>query len=179
MYFVNSMSDLFHPDVPFSFIDKIFETISCTPQHTYQILTKRPKTMRQYFAKRQVPDNVWLGTSAENQKHGVPRIEILSDIDAKVRFLSCEPLLEDLGRLSLGKINWVIVGGESGCKARPMQQAWIENIQKQCKDQRVAFFFKQWGTWGNDGIKRSKKVNGRLLRGKTWDEYPLKFVVAE
>ena len=174
VYFVNSMSDLFHPKVSFEFIDKVFSTIRQTPQHTYQILTKRPKVMAQYFtnSKRIVPDNAWLGTSVENQKQGLPRIDVLKQIDCKTRFLSCEPLLEDLGLIDLEKIHWVIVGGESGVKARPMKVNWATSIQEQCGMQSVPFFFKQWGSWGNDGKKRSKKENGRLLNNRLYEEYP-------
>lgn len=172
MYFVNSMSDLFHPDVAFQFIDRVMATIRKSPQHTYQILTKRPERMAKYFYFKKVPDNAWLGVSVENQKHGLPRIEVLRDIEAKVRFLSCEPLLEDLGYLDLAGIHWVIVGGESGAGARPMDPCWPEHIQRQCEDADVPFFFKQWGAYGADGVRRSKKANGRKLNGKTWNAMP-------
>lgn len=172
IYFVNSMSDVFHEEVPFSFIDQIFQTISRTPQHTYQILTKRAERMAEYFAARQVPQNAWMGVSVEDKKHGVPRIDHLRKVDAKVRFLSIEPLLEDLGDLDLNQIHWVIVGGESGPKARPMQEVWVEDIRIQCEEASVAFFFKQWGGWGADGKKRAKKQNGRELNGRTWDGMP-------
>ena len=173
MYFVNSMSDLFHPRVPFSFINKIMQTIRKTPQHTYQILTKRPATMAKYFSPRKVPSNAWLGVSVENKKHGVPRIDKLRDIDTKVRFLSVEPLLESIGEVNLTNIHWVIVGGESGKGARPMQAKWVADIKRQCRASGVRFFFKQWGAYGNDGVKRSKKANGRIYRGRTWDEMPI------
>lgn len=173
VYFVNSMSDLFHGDVPFEFIDQVFETIIATPQHTYQILTKRADRMRKYFASRQVPDNAWIGVSVENRKHGVPRIAQLQSIDAKTRFLSIEPLLEDVGSLCLDGIHWVIVGGESGHKARPMSESWVLSVKHQCEKQDVDFFFKQWGSWGRDGVKRSKKENGRNLGGRTWDAIPV------
>lgn len=172
VYFVNSMSDVFHEEVPFSFIDQIFQTISKTPQHTYQILTKRAERMAEYFAARQVPQNAWMGVSVEDKKHGVPRIDHLRKVAAKVRFLSIEPLLESLGDLDLNQIHWVIVGGESGPKARPMQEVWVEDIRIQCEEASVAFFFKQWGGWGADGKKRAKKQNGRELNGRTWDGMP-------
>lgn len=172
VYFVNSMSDLFHPKVTFRFIDRVFDVIADTQRHVYQILTKRPERMRKYFLKRSVPPNVWLGVTVENKKHGVPRIAVLKEITAGVRFLSAEPLLEDLGRLNLSGIHWVIVGGESGKQARPMKSGWANSIRKQCRSQDVAFFFKQWGAWGPDGVRRSKKANGRLLAGKRWDEMP-------
>ena len=170
-YFVNSMSDLFHEDMPFEFLDRVFEVIARTPRHTYQILTKREARLKEYFKNSKVPDNVWLGVSVENQKTK-NRIDILREIPAKIRFLSLEPLLEDLGELRLDKIHWVIVGGESGHNARPMKQQWAISIQEQCDNQEVSFFFKQWGTWGADGVKRSKKANGRLLLGQEWNEEP-------
>jgi len=171
-YFVNSMSDLFHENVPFDFINKVFETIKQTPQHNYQILTKRENQLLKYFENRKVPDNVWLGVSVENIKEGLPRIEVLKTIPAKIRFLSIEPLLEDLGVVDFSGIHWVIVGGESGSKARKMKKAWVENIQKQCGEQEIAFFFKQWGTWGADEEKRNKHKNGKLLNGKPYQNYP-------
>ncbi|MDP1652553.1 MAG: phage Gp37/Gp68 family protein [Rhodocyclaceae bacterium] len=174
MYFVNSMSDLFHENIPFPFLDRVFEVIGRTPQHTYQILTKRSARMRRYFAAnaRKVPDNVWLGVSVEDRKHGLPRIDDLRDIPVAIRFLSVEPLLEDLREIDLKGIHWVIVGGESGPKARPMEAAWVVRIKEACEDQRAAFFFKQWGGWGADGKKRPKKENGRVFAGRTWDSMP-------
>ncbi|WP_026688093.1 DUF5131 family protein [Azovibrio restrictus] len=172
VYFVNSMSDVFHEDVPFEYIDQIFESIAKTPQHTYQILTKRADRMAQYFINRPVPDNAWLGVSVEDREYGVPRIALLRQVSAKIRFLSVEPLLEDLGDLDLTDIHWVIVGGESGSKARPMQKEWVEDIRIQCEEANVAFFFKQWGGWGADGKKRAKRYNGRELNGRTWDQMP-------
>jgi len=172
VYFVNSMSDVFHEDVPFEYIDQIFESIAKTPQHTYQILTKRADRMAQYFINRPVPDNAWLGVSVEDREYGVPRIALLRQVYAKIRFLSVEPLLEDLGDLDLTGIHWVIVGGESGAKARPMQKEWVEDIRIQCEEANVAFFFKQWGGWGADGKKRAKRYNGRELNGRTWDQMP-------
>ena len=173
MYFVNSMSDLFHPKVPFHFIDRVFKVINETPQHIYQILTKRPDRMKRYFSGRQAPQNAWLGVSVENQKRGLPRINILREIKADILFLSIEPLLEELGEINLSNIQWVIVGGESGFKARPMKPQWVESIRSQCKNQNIPFFFKQWGTWGFDGIRRSKKANGRLLNNRIWNEMPV------
>lgn len=172
-YFVNSMSDVFHEKVPFDYIDRIFKTIDQTPQHTYQILTKRAARMAKYFATRAVPSNAWLGVSVEDRKYGLPRIDYLRKVNARVRFLSVEPLLEPLGDIDLANIHWVIVGGESGPKARPMQKEWIEEIRLQCEDNDIAFFFKQWGGWGADGKKRAKKENGRKLHGRTWDGMPI------
>jgi len=152
----------------------VFDVISRTPQHTYQILTKRANRMSRYFANqnRTVPTNAWLGVSVENKKHGLPRIDELRKIDTRIRFLSIEPLLEDLGWLDLTDIHWAIVGGESGPKARLMKPEWVEGIKEQCIEQDVAFFFKQWGGWGADGKRRAKKANGRKLAGRTWDEMP-------
>lgn len=172
VYFVNSMSDVFHEDIPDEYLDEIFSVISKTERHTYQILTKRSERMRDYFNTRIVPDNVWLGVTAENVKDGLIRIDHLREVNAKIRFLSCEPLLEDLGKVDFTNIHWVIVGGESGPNARPMQKKWVASLKKQCEKQGVAFFFKQWGMWGADGKRRNKKANGRLFNGKTWSDYP-------
>lgn len=172
VYFVNSMSDLFHAKISDRFLDKVFDTIEQTPQHTYQILTKRAERLPEYFKNRTCPSNVWLGVSVEDRKYGVPRIDYLRQVDAKIRFLSVEPLLEDVGILDLKDIHWVIVGGESGHKSRPMEQEWVTNIQAQTDASGAAFFFKQWGGWGADGKKRAKKQNGRELNGRTWDAMP-------
>ncbi len=172
MYFVNSMSDLFQDEVPFEFIEHVMGVIEETPWHTYQILTKRSARMREYFKTHIVPDNAWLGVSVEDKKYGKPRIPDLQAIDAKTRFLSIEPLLESLGRVSLKGVRWVIVGGESGVGARPMKEEWVLSLRNQCEKSNVDFFFKQWGAWGSDGVKRSKKANGRNLQGQTWDMIP-------
>jgi protein gp37 len=172
LYFVSSMSDMFHENIPFEYLDRVFETIRATPQHTYQILTKRPERMEQYFQTRAVPPNAWLGTTVEDKEYGLPRIDILRRIAAKTRFLSIEPLLEDLGIFDLTGIHWVIVGGESGPNARPMKAEWVENIERQCSAGDTQFFFKQWGTWGPDGVKRTKHANGREFKGKIWDGAP-------
>ena len=171
-YFVNSMSDLFHEDIPFDYLDQVFDIIRQTPHHTYQILTKRPERAEGYFQQREVPTNAWLGVSVEDKKYGLPRIDILRRINAAKRFLSVEPLLEDLGVFDLTGIHWVIVGGESGVKARPMKPEWVEGIASQCAAAGTVFFFKQWGVWGADGVKRSKHANGREFQGKTWDGVP-------
>jgi protein gp37 len=143
VYFINGMSDLFHETIPYLFIDSVFETIHRTMHHRYQVLTKRPEIMLDYFATRSVPDIAWLGTSVEIKKHGLPRIPILRNIHAKIRFLSIEPLLGDLGEFDLSDLSWVIVGGESGPKARPMKVEWARSIQRQCEAKRIPFFFKQ------------------------------------
>lgn len=172
-YFVNSMSDLFHEKMPIEYLDKVIDVIDKTPQHIYQILTKREDAMYEYFSKRAIPKNIWLGVTVENVKQGLPRIDKLRNLNATIKFLSIEPLLEDLGKINLKGIDWVIVGGESGVKARPMKEEWAINVKTQCELQDVAFFFKQWGTWGMDGIKRNKKTNGRELEGKEWNDYPI------
>lgn len=170
-FFVNSMSDLFHKNMPYEYLDMIFNIIKQTPHHIYQILTKRDNIMADYFSERDVPSNVWLGVSVENSTFK-KRIDSLRKIDANIRFISFEPLIGPVGKVNLKDIHWAIVGGESGLKARPIKQIWIEEIFKQCKQQDVAFFFKQWGTWGADEVKRNKKANGRKFKGKIWDEFP-------
>ncbi len=169
--FVCSMSDVFHEMVPFSFVDRIMDTIRKTPQHRYQILTKRAERMSEYFETHKIPQNIWLGVTVEAQSTKF-RIDYLRKINASVRFLSCEPLVEDLGSLNLGGIDWIIVGGESGRQARPMKVEWALNIKNQVEKEGSAFFFKQWGTWGSDGVKRNKHVNGKLLGGKIYHEMP-------
>lgn len=176
VYFVNSMSDLFHEAVPDSFIAQVMEVCKATPHHTYQVLTKRAERLPHFFKNRVCPPNVWLGVSVEDRKYGVPRIEHLRKTKAMVRFLSVEPLLQDVGRINLAGIHWVIVGGESGAKARQMQPEWADSVRDQALAQGVAFFFKQWGAWGADGIKRDKKRNGRNLRGRQWSEFPVEVV---
>lgn len=173
MYFVNSMSDLFHEEIPFSYLDEVFSTIEQTPQHTYQILTKRADRMKDYFENRTVPKNAWMGVTVEDRAYGLSRIDLLREISANTRFLSVEPLLEDLGEdLNFSDIDWVIVGGESGPRSRPMKTEWVDNIHNCCNIYGSAFFFKQWGGWGADGKRRSKKANGRHYKGQTWDEMP-------
>ncbi|MBO7566312.1 MAG: phage Gp37/Gp68 family protein [Bacteroidales bacterium] len=169
--FVCSMSDIFHKDVPFEFVDKIMATIKKTPQHRYQILTKRAERMAEYFSTREIPQNAWLGVTVEAQS-SKNRIDCLRQLAAPIRFLSCEPLLEDLGDLNLQNIDWVIVGGESGMSARPMKEEWVLSIKQQTELQGSAFFFKQWGTWGSDGVKRNKHKNGKLLKGRVFQAMP-------
>ena len=163
--FVCSMADLFHEVVPFSFINKVMDIIRKTEHHRYQILTKRASRMAEYFTKENIPDNVWLGVTVEAPSE-ISRIESLRKLQANIRFISCEPLVEDLGTIDLTNIDWVIVGGESGSQARPMKPEWVRSIMQQTEEQGSAFFFKQWGTWGSDGVKRNKKANGKALDGK-------------
>ncbi|KAA6341703.1 hypothetical protein EZS27_010492 [termite gut metagenome] len=169
--FVCSMSDLFHKDVPDEFINQVIGVINLTPHHRYQLLTKRVERMVEYFQIHSIPENVWLGVTIENQT-AKKRIDFLRTLKAPIRFLSCEPLLEDLGELNLINIDWVIVGGESGTSARPMKKKWVLSIQKQTENQNSAFFFKQWGTWGSDGIKRNKHENGKMINGKIYQTIP-------
>jgi protein gp37 len=175
MVFVNSMSDLFHERVPESYIQRIAQVMVHANWHTYQVLTKRATRLQSllsgslYDATQQ--QHIWWGVSVENRKYGLPRIRALQDSPARVRFLSVEPLLEDLGKLDLQGIDWVIVGGESGPGARPLRREWVVSIRDQCRDAGVPFFFKQWG-----GIQKGKF--GRILDGRTYDEFPARRRVA-
>lgn len=175
LYFVNSMSDLFHEQVPDAYIKRVLDVIREAPRHQFQILTKRAERMRRYFDTDAVPVNTWLGVSVENYKHGVPRIAHLAAIDCPLRFLSIEPLISDPGIVPLGGVHWVIVGGESGRGARPLKPEWARSVRDQCIAAEVPFFFKQWGAWGADGIKRSKKANGRRLDRRLWNQFPKQF----
>ncbi len=163
--FVNSMSDLFHEDVEISDIQKIFQVMRETPQHTYQLLTKRSERLAELAHLIEWPKNVWMGVSVENEDFK-SRIDHLRSVPAAVRFLSLEPLLGDLGQLDLHGIDWVIAGGESGPKSRPIRLDWVRNIRDECQKQTVPFHFKQWGGF-------QKKKNGRELDGRTWDELPV------
>jgi len=164
LVFVNSMSDLFHAEVPESYIREVFDVMRRAPQHTFQILTKRAERMERLCRRLEVPDNAWLGVSVESPTY-YSRIHHLQRIDAPVRFLSCEPLIADLPDLPLARVGWVIVGGESGPGARPLHERWVVDIRDACVAAGVSFFFKQWG-----GV--NKKRTGRLLQGRTWDELP-------
>lgn len=162
--FVNSMSDLFHKDVPEEFILAVFETMNKAHWHQFQILTKRPERVLEMNKKLRWAPNIWMGTSVENEDY-MDRIDLLRKTSAKIKFLSLEPLLGTLPNMNLKKIDWVIVGGESGLKARPMKLEWVLDIQEQCQLANVPFFFKQWGG-------KNKKLAGRTLNGRTWDEMP-------
>jgi protein gp37 len=166
LVFVNSMSDLFHEEVPEDFILQVFEVMREARQHTFQVLTKRHERLVELSPRIAWPTNVWMGVSVENQVWADRRIPALKKVPASVRFLSCEPLLGPVSLDShLDGINWVIVGGESGAKARPVDGAWVRMIREQCVVKGVPFFFKQWGG-------RTSKANGRLLDGRTWDDMP-------
>lgn len=169
MIFVNSMSDLFHKEIPTPFVDQVFDTMEEANHHTYQVLTKRSSRMRNYVNKRYggtlAPSNIWLGASIEDGTKK-SRIKHVQDMSASVRFLSLEPLIGSLGKLDLTGIHWVIVGGESGPRARPIEEQWVREIRDQCIETDVAFFFKQWGGF-------NPKSNGRTLEGNEWSQYPL------
>ena len=164
--FVNSMSDLFHPAVEESFILRVWEVMGATPQHTYQILTKRPERMKQILAKPSFNtlENVWIGTSVEDAAV-MHRIGDLRETPAAIRFISFEPLIGSVAGANIGGIDWAIVGGESGPRARPMSVTWVKEIEEMCRAEGTAFFFKQWGG-------RNKKAAGRVLNGRTYDEMP-------
>lgn len=164
MVFVNSMSDLFHEDVPLDFIQKVFKVMEVAEQHRFQVLTKRASRLAEVAGRLPWPEHVWMGVTVENQDH-LDRIDHLRSTLAKVKFLSLEPLLGPLPDLNISGIDWVIVGGESGPKARPMRQEWVRQIRARCLAERVPFFFKQWG-----GV--NKKKSGRELDGRTWDAMP-------
>ncbi len=163
--FVCSMSDIFHKDVPDEFILKLFEVMNKAYWHTFQVLTKRTERILKLNDKINWTKNIWLGTTVENQTVSY-RIDLLSQSDAYIKFLSIEPLLGEIKDMNLSKIDWVIVGGESGPKSREIKEEWVLDIQKQCKLHKVPFFFKQWGG-------KNKKKSGRLLNGKTYDEMPI------
>jgi protein gp37 len=170
MVFVNSMSDLFHKDVPDEYIVLVARVMAASNWHTYQVLTKRSERLRDMLHSKlafaATSPHIWWGVSVENRRHGTPRIEHLRQAKPAMAFLSIEPLLEDLDTLDLTNIRWAIVGGESGPGARPMKPGWVMNIQRQCAEAQVPFFFKQWG-----GVRKS--VAGRELNGRTYDEYPM------
>lgn len=172
--FVNSMSDLFHDNVSDAFIRAIWDVMKDTPRHHYQILTKRPERMAEFVSKYSpvALPNVWLGTSVEDAAV-VSRIDDLREVPAAIRFISFEPLIGSVGPVNLDGVQWAIVGGESGKAARPIKEQWIDEIHQQCQDFDTAFFFKQWGTWGRDNKRRSKKANGREYRGRQWNEMPI------
>lgn len=170
LVFVNSMSDLFHAKVPVPFIQDVLAVMAATPQHTYQVLTKRSHRLRRIADRLDFPSNAWIGVSVESADH-LTRIDDLRAVPAAVRFLSCEPLIGPLGRLDLTGIHWVIAGGESGPRHRPMDPAWVEEIRDACEAAGVPFFFKQWGG-------RTPKAGGRTLDGRTYDEMPERLPLA-
>ncbi len=164
LIFVNSMSDLFHQNVPLEFIQQVFETMAICGHHIFQVLTKRSQRLTEIAHRLPWSPNIWMGVTVENRR-AMRRVEHLQQVPAAIRFISCEPLLEQIDNLPLKDIHWTIVGGESGPKARPMQPAWVKSLLQQCREARVPFFFKQWG-----GTR--KKVRGRKLNGRTYEEMP-------
>jgi len=165
MIFVNSMSDLFHEDVTDEFIKSVFETMNEANWHTFQVLTKRPERVFKMQDDLKFSENIWIGTSVENMSAS-KRVDYIRNIPAKVKFLSCEPLLGSLKELNIKNIDWIVVGGESGAKSRAIETNWVIEIKDKCKKENIAFFFKQWGGW-------NKKKNGRELEGKLYEEMPI------
>jgi protein gp37 len=165
LVFVNSMSDVFHEDVPIEFIQRLFKTMNECPQHTFQLLTKRSERVKELGSQLDWGENIWMGVSVEDERV-MHRVDDLREVPAQVRFLSCEPLIGPLSSLQLDGIHWVIAGGESGPRSRPMEREWVEEIREKCEDASVAFFFKQWG-----GVR--KDLTGRQLNGQTYDEFPV------
>lgn len=166
MIFVNSMSDLFHPDVPLSFIKRVFDSMTECKHHTFQILTKRSERLLELSDELEWPPNVWMGVSVEDSRV-LSRVEHLKAVPAAIRFLSCEPLIGSLAKIDLSDIHWVIVGGESGPYARPMEIEWVREVFRACRKEDVPFFFKQWG-----GVR--KDLTGRELNGRTYNEMPVR-----
>ncbi len=164
--FVNSMSDLFHEKVPLSYIQQVFEVMNKCPQHQFQVLTKRAERLEQISHELTWTENIWMGVSVEDNRV-INRIDHLRNTGAVIKFLSIEPLIGSVGEINLEGIDWVIVGGESGFNSREIKEEWVLDIKRQCRKSRVAFFFKQWGG-------KNKKVSGRLLKGRTYDEFPTK-----
>lgn len=164
MIFVNSMSDLFHQDVPLEYIQNVFDIMCRAQQHTFQVLTKRAERLAELADDLIWPNNVWMGVTVENRNH-INRIDALRTVPSAIRFISFEPLLGDIGAVNLENIHWAIVGGESGPGARPMDEMWVLNLKEQCENQNTLFYFKQWG-----GV--NKKQKGRVLLGRTWDNMP-------
>ncbi|MDP2364271.1 MAG: phage Gp37/Gp68 family protein [Ignavibacteria bacterium] len=163
--FVNSMSDLFHKDIPIEFIHRVFKVMNDNPQHVFQVLTKRADILLKYHKELEWTHNIWMGVSVENEQ-SLSRVNLLRRTRAKVKFLSCEPLIGPLPNLNLNKIDWVIVGGESGRRPRPMKPEWVFEIHNKCIEENVPFFFKQWGG-------TNKKKTGRVLKGRTYSEMPI------
>ena len=168
--FVNSMSDLFHPEVPVEFIKEVFAVMNDNPQHIFQVLTKRAERLHEIHEQLNWTNNIWMGVSVEDERV-TQRIDLLRQTNAKIKFLSCEPLIGPLPNLNLSGIHWAIVGGESGRKARPMKEWWVWDIKQQCQEQEVLFFFKQWGG-------TNKKKAGRELAGNTYSEMPTREIIA-
>ncbi|MDR0933969.1 MAG: phage Gp37/Gp68 family protein [Burkholderiaceae bacterium] len=171
-YFANSMSDLFHAGVPDDFLDAVIAVMRATPQHQYMVLTKRAQRLPLYFADRPCPQNLWLGVTVEDRRHGLPRMECLRQVKAPLRLVNMEPLLEDPGKLDLSGIGWISLGGETGPGARPTKAQWVRNVRDQAVAAGIPFCFSKWGEWGPDGKRNGRSASGRLLDGQIWDERP-------
>lgn len=174
LYFINNMSDTFHEDADEQNIDDIIDIVNQADWHHFYILTKRSRRMRDYFNKKAAPDNLWLGVTVEDKKHGLPRLKDLNRTNGKNKHICCEPLLEDLEDIELGEVSLVVGGGESGGKetARRTKLKWVESLQRQCRIQNVHFYWKQWGTYGQDGIPRGKVKTGCLVNGELAQSIP-------
>lgn len=173
LYFINSMSDTFHEDADKPSIDAVMDIVKKANWHNFYILTKRSKRMRDYFSKEDAPDNLWLGVTVEDRKHGLPRLKDLQRTNGRNKHLCCEPLLEDLGEIALDQISLVVGGGESGSKeARKTELKWVESLQHQCEIRNVHFYWKQWGAYGQDGVYRGKSKNGCLVNGEVVQSFP-------
>ena len=171
-YFIDSMSDLFHEDADDDSIDKVMDIVEKGDWHVFYVLTKRSDRMRAYFDKRQAPDNLWVGTTVEDQEHGLPRLEDLKRTRARNKHICCEPLLADLGRIDLSGIRLVVGGGESGPNARRTLPEWAESLRDQCLSQNVHLYWKQWGAYGPDGVRSGKGRTGHLIEGKSYLSIP-------
>lgn len=172
LYFINNMSDTFHESAGLSAINQIIDIVNQCPQHNFYMLTKRSERMRSYFFNKVVPDNLWLGVTVENQKHGLPRLKDLQAITAKNKHICCEPLLEDLGDINLSGISLVVGGGESAKDARKTDISWVDSLRLQCESQHVHFYWKSWGTYNQDGVRKGSRYSGCLIHGKEYKSFP-------
>jgi protein gp37 len=172
LYFINNMSDTFHEDADEQSIDRIMHIVKQAHWHNFYILTKRSERMRAYFDRETAPDNLWLGVTVENRKHGLPRLKDLQQTNGMHKHICCEPLLEDLGNIDLMQVKLVVGGGESGPNARRAHLSWVESLQRQCQTQNVYFYWKQWGSYGQDGLFRGKGKTGYLVNGKALQSFP-------
>jgi protein gp37 len=172
LYFINNMSDTFHEDALDEDIDQLIELVKQAHWHNFYFLTKRSQRMKAYFEREAAPDNLWLGVTVEDRKHGLPRLRDLQETNGKHKHICCEPLLEDLGDIDLSKVGLVVGGGESGPNARKTELSWVESLLHQCQLQGVHFYWKQWGSYGPDGVYRGKSRTGHLINGKAYLTYP-------
>jgi protein gp37 len=172
LYFINNMSDTFHEDADDQSIDAIMHVVRQAHWHNFYMLTKRSQRMREYFEKKTAPDNLWLGVTVEDRAHGLPRLKDLQRTNGKNKHICCEPLLEDLGNIDLSQIRLVVGGGESGSHARKTELSWVESLHRQCQAQNVHFYWKQWGAYGQDGVRRGKRKNGLLVNDEILLSFP-------